>query len=295
MHLINQEKSSYSVAFLCRLLNVSSSSYYRRNNVGDTSMRKQRDQQLKEKIIESWQASRGNYGSARILKDLRKKGIRTSRKRISRLMKQEGIQGRYNQPKRPKTTDSRHSKKISENLLKPRNFPTQPREVIVTDTTYIWTNCGWHYLATVMDLFTREILGWAFSGKNDRHLICNALWAVGDKLNATDAIIHHSDRGSTYCSDEYRKLMDKMNLLSSMSAKGYCYDNAHMESFFGSLKCECQALDQSLYPEQARMELFDYIEGFYNTHRIHTALGDMSPKQFFNHTQAKTPMGVLEG
>ncbi len=206
-------------------------------------------------------------------------------------MKQEGIVGAYNEPRKPKVTDSRHGGRISPNRLKERNFPTTPREVVVTDTTYVWSDQGWRYLATVMDLFTREILGWSLSKSNDSKLVCRALWNASHELDGYENVIHHSDRGSTYCSDDYLELLRQLKMIPSMSAKGYCYDNAHMESFFGSLKCECRALDQSLSPKQMKLALFDYIEGFYNTHRIHTALGGLSPKQF--RIRAATPMGVI--
>jgi len=275
--MIKSYESEHSVTILCKMYRMSPSSYYRWKGQKGKTAREREDEVLSSAIRRSWKRSRKNYGSPRIEKDLRKDGIKTSRKRVARLMNAAGIKGRYNRRKKPLVTDSRHGHRVSENKLKEAPFPTGLREVIVTDTTYIWTDEGWNYLATVMDLFNREIIGWSFSSKNDRHLVCQALWNASKELTGIEGIIHHSDRGSTYCSDKYRRLMTTFRLESSMSAKGCCYDNAHMESFFGSLKCECEALEKSLSPRQVKLALFDYIEGFYNTHRIHTALDGSSP------------------
>ena len=280
MQIVLAERTEHSVELLCELMSVTSSSYYRWIQTDHQGIRSIEDQQLKEKIKAIHEGSRKIYGSPRIEKSLRKAGVKTSKKRVLRLMKEQGLKGCYNERKRPKTTDSKHSNRISNNFLKVRDFPTRPKEVVVVDTTYVWTDSGWHYLATVMDLFNREILGWSFSSNNDRHLVCQALWNASGEFSDDELIIHHSDRGSTYCSDEYRKLLDELGMVSSMSAQGYCYDNAHMESFFGSLKSECRELDESLSAAQVKLVLFDYIEGFYNTHRIHTALGSMSPREY---------------
>ena len=257
--MIKKNEKAHSVKALCDTCGVAQSSYFRwKQNNGQTT-REREDEELSVAIVKSWEDSRQNYGSPRIEQDLRKKEIRTSRKRVGRLMKAAGIQGRHNQRKKPLVTDSRHGHRISKNKLKETPFPTGLRQVIVTDTTYVWTDQGWHYLATVMDLFSREIIGWAFSANNDRHLVCQALWNASSELTGDEKIIHHSDRGSTYCSDKYRNLM---------------------ESFFGSLKCECAILGKSMSPAKVKLALFDYIEGFYNTHRIHTALKGESPREF---------------
>ncbi len=290
--MIKKHENEHPVKVLCEVCGVGQSSYYRWKGQKGQTARERRDEQLSGEIRSSWERSRGNYGRPRILRDLRNHGIMTSGKRVDRLMKREGIQGRYNRRKKPLVTDSRHGKRVSENKLKDVPFPTGPRQVIVTDTTYVWTDQGWYYLATVMDLFSREILGWSFCGNNDRHLVCQALWNASSELTGREPIIHHSDRGSTYCSDKYRNLMKSFGLESSMSAKGYCYDNAHMESFFGSLKNECRALEKLLSPEQIRLALFDYIEGFYNTRRIHTALDGLSPRQFARKAEGAIAGGV---
>ena len=238
------------------------------------------DSLIDDAVGKSWKRSRGNYGSPRIVTDLNEQGIRCGRKRVMRSMKRMGLQGRCNRRRSPRKTDSVHNNRISANLLKHRAFPDKPRQVLVSDTTYVRTDQGWHYLATVMDLCTREILGWSFSNHNDQQLVCRALWKAADKLGPLIGEgIHHSDRGSTYTSDAYLQTLEELKLSSSMSAKGCCYDNAHMESFFGSLKTECAQLDEDNSPEETRLLLFDYIEGFYNTHRIHTALGT-SPRKF---------------
>ena len=290
--MIQKHEREHSVKDLCEVCGIGQSSYYRWKQNGGKTDREREDAELSVAVVESWESSRRNYGSPRIEQDLRKKGICTSRKRVGRLMKDAGIQGRYNHRKRPLVTDSRHGHRISKNKLKEAPFPTGPRQVVVTDTTYVWTDQGWHYLATVMDLFSRQIIGWAFSGNNDRHLVCQALWDASSELSGQEKILHHSDRGSTYCSGKYRRLMEALGLESSMSAKGYCYDNAHMESFFGSLKSECRAMGQSLSPQEIRLALFDYIEGFYNTHRIHSALNGHSPREYAQKAPA-TAFGGL--
>ena len=194
----------------------------------------------------------------RIVTDLNEQGIRCGRKRVMRSMKRMGLQGRCNRRRSPRTrtrtTDSVHNNRISANLLKHRAFPDKPRQVLVSDTTYVRTDQGWHYLATVMDLCTREILGWSFSNHNDQQLVCRALWKAADKLGPLIGEgIHHSDRGSTYTSDAYLQTLEDLKLSSSMSAKGYCYDNTHMESFFGSLKTQCAQLDEDNSPEGTRL------------------------------------------
>lgn len=166
MSYIDHQRQFHRLSLLLRLTGISSSSYQRWRNNDTDGQRKTQDKQLRKKIIDSWKRSRKNYGSPRIRDDLRGDGVRVGRARILRLMRLEGIQGRYNRPKRPKTTDSRHNQRISSNELKDRPFPQQPREVVVTDTTYVRSNQGWHYLATVMDLYTREIVGWSFGANN---------------------------------------------------------------------------------------------------------------------------------
>ena len=290
MQLMDEQRSEHSVELLCELLAVDSSSYYRYQS-DRTKPKDPAELAVAEAIRQSYEASGGIYGRPRIHEKLKQQGIGIGSTKLARLMKEQGIVGCYNEPAKPKTTDSRHGGRISANRLKEQGFPTAPRQVVVTDTTYVWSDEGWRYLATVMDLFTREILGWSFSKTNDAKLVCQALWNASADLKGYERVIHHSDRGSTYCCDNYLKLLKQLNLIPSMSAKGYCYDNAHMESFFGSLKCECKALKQSLRPKEIKLALFAYIEGFYNTHRIHTSLGGLSPKQY--HLRAATPMGVI--
>ena len=288
MQFIQMHQATCRLSALLKACSVTSSSYYRWKHaeaeaeaeVSAKNSRQSADPFIDEVVRKSWKGSRGSYGSPGIVTDLNEQGIHCGRKRVMRSMKRLGLQGRCNRRKTPRTTDSQHNNRISANLLKDRAFPDKPRQVLVSDTTYVRTDQGWHYLATVMDLCTREILGWSFSNHNDQQLVCRALWKAADKLGPLTAeAIHHSDRGSTYTSDAYLQTLQDLKLSSSMSAKGYCYDNAHMESFFGSLKTECEQLDQNNSPEETRLLLFDYIEGFYNTHRIHTALGT-SPRKF---------------
>ena len=281
MQFIEDQKNHHPVKLLCVITGVNESNYYRWLESKDKPcIRELTDQQLIRLIVDIWQESRKNYGSPRILSEFRKRKIPISRKRIAHLMKKLGIKGRYNRRKKPLLTDSHHGGRISPNLLKQVNEVAEPGEAVVTDTTYIWTDSGWCYLATVMDLYNREIIGWAFSSKNDSDLVCKALWNASSRIKQGKCCLHHSDRGSTYCSDNYLKLLKILDLKTSMSAKGYCYDNAYMESFYGTLKCECEQLEDSLSPKETKLALFDYIEGFYNPRRIHTALGGMSPREY---------------
>lgn len=295
MQFIEDQKHVHAVSLVCKAKGISQSRYYRWvKSVQQPCGRKLADEELRRQIVGYWQQSRKNYGSPRILADFRKQGIAISRKRIARLMRQDGIQGRYNRRRKPLATNSEHDGRISTNELKHIEHVHEAGEAVVTDTTYIWTDSGWHYLATVMDLYNREIIGWAFSNNNDSGLVCKALSNAAVRLKKQQHCLHHSDRGSTYCSDKYLKLLNQLELKSSMSAKGYCYDNAYMESFYGTLKCECDVLDMALSPEETRLAVFDYIEGFYNPHRNHTSLGGMSPVEYRKTHTGSTPINIKQ-
>ena len=196
-------------------------------------------------------------------------------------MKEMGMEGVQKKRFKPMTTDSNHLLGYSPNLLKAYGKPTNINQAWVADTTYLLTRKGWRYLATVMDLFSRRIIGWSISDKNDASLVCKALRAAIISRDALPrGIIAHSDRGSTYASDDYRSLLETYAMKSSMSAKGNCYDNAAMESFYGRYKSSsvrnCVFCDE----DELRANVFDYIEVFYNRFRKHSSLGYKNPVQF---------------
>ena len=196
-------------------------------------------------------------------------------------MSELGLKGDQSTRYRPVATDSKHLFGYSPNLLKELGQPTDLNQVWVADTTYLLTDAGWNYLATVMDLCSRRVIGWSISRKNDTALVCVALNnAVATRGHLRKGIIHHSDRGSTYASDPYQRLLEKHNLVPSMSAKGNCYDNAAMESFYGRYKSSSVRGAVFRDENSLRANVFEYIEIFYNRFRKHSSLGYKSPAQF---------------
>lgn len=286
---IDQHRKEHEVVELCEALEVSPSGYYRWHG-GGLSLREKEDQQHKEIIGELYERACGHYGHRPIYHHLLEDGINCGRDRTLRLMKELGLEGVQKKRYKPQGTDSKHDFGYSANLFKELGNPTNCNEVWVADTTYLPTRDGWMYLATVMDLFSRRILGWSISWHNDTDLVCEALKAaVLTRGNIPHDIIHHSDRGSTYASHRYQRLLNRYNMKSSMSAKGNCYDNAAMESFYGRYKSS--SVKGYIFSNEAelRAHVFDYIEIFYNRFRKHASLGYKNPMQ----VEAKNlpPMG----
>ncbi len=212
--------------------------------------------------------------------------ITCSPNRVARLMRQEGIQG-LGRRKFRATTDSRHSFPVAENLLA-RNFTaTTPDQVWVSDITYLRTEDGWDYLATVMDLYSRRIVGWAMQSSLQRSLTLRALEMAMAQRRPAPGLIHHSDRGSQYACGDYQAALERRGMLPSMSRKGGCWDNAPGESFFGTLKCELVHHWSRPPRHRARREVFEYIEVFYNRQRLHSSLGYQSPVAFEMQSTAK--------
>ena len=221
----------------------------------------------------------GAYGSPRIHAELKAKGIRVSRKRVERLMRQNGLKARQKRRFR-KTTDSNHSFPIAPNVLE-RQFDVEaPNSVWVTDVTYIATTQGWLYLAVMLDLFSRRVVGWAVSEWNDTALALLALERARGSRRPRAGLIHHSDRGSPYASEDYRAALKIHGMVPSMSRSGDCWDNAVAESFFASLRAEW--VDHQQYPTrvEATRSLGEYIDRFYNPVRRHSHLGYVSPIEF---------------
>jgi transposase InsO family protein len=275
---------------MCRVLGVSRSGYYawwRRTE----SKHSQWDRQLKVEVQESFAQSRGRYGSPRIYRELKVGGHLCSEKRVARLMREEGLEAR---PKRAyrATTDSAHRYPMAPNLLGQHFTVAAPNEVWCSDITFVWTREGWLYLAVVIDLYSRRVIGWAVRRSLERELVC-AAWqgALGARCETKLAgLLHHSDRGSQYASREYQQLLQAVRARCSMSRRGNCWDNAVAESFFATLKRELVHRQRFATRKEAELALFEYIEMFYNRQRRHSALGYLSPVTFEAlHQVSKTP------
>lgn len=231
------------------------------------------------KVEESFQQSRGTYGTRRIKRDLFKKGINVKEKRISRLMKELGLKVKTKM-KFKITTDSGHKLAVASNLLEKSGKPESQNKIWVGDITYIWTREGWLYLAAVMDLWSRKIIGWCLSVRIDKELVIEALRRAIWSREYEPGLIFHSDKGRQYASNDYKNLLEKNDVIQSMSGKGRCYDNAAQESFFHTLKTEL--VYQQVYNtrKEAELSIFEYIECFYNRKRLHSSIGYMSPDSF---------------
>jgi putative transposase len=275
---IDAEKAAYPVVFLCRVLDVSPSGFYAWRRRPEPT-RVSSDAQLAVEIAAEHKRSRGIYGSPRVHLELRARGVRVGRKRVERLMRKNGIKGREKRRFR-RTTNSKHAHPIAPNVLA-RNFdPKRPNEAWAGDVTYIATGEGWLYLAVLLDLFSRRVVGWAISDTNDRVLALEALNQALRSRHPRQGLVHHSDRGSPYASDEYRAALADAGVVASMSRTGDCWDNAVAESFFATLRAEL--LDHERYGTrtEATMSIGDYIEGFYNPQRRHSHVGNISPIEF---------------
>jgi transposase InsO family protein len=275
-------KADHPIRALCEAFAVSPSGYYdwhgRQTHPGP---RAQEDQRLKGQICQIHEQSRQTYGAPRIQAVLRACGQHHGRNRVRRLMKEEQICGRQKRRFRVVTTDSRHDEPIAPNRLATESRPVRSNEVWVADITYISTTQGWIYLAAILDLYSRRIVGWAVSERIDTALVM-AAWTMAVRHRQPPAgLLFHSDRGVQYASLEYRTALQLAEAIASMSRKGNCYDNAVMEAFWSTLKLELIYRRETFSStEQARQSLFEYIEVFYNRQRLHSALGYQSPAAF---------------
>lgn len=277
--MIQTLATEYDVLELCALYEVSTSGYY--GWIGrEPSKRDVADADLARRIKAAHAESRKTYGSPRVAKELRKKGVRCSRKRVARIMRQNGLQGVQKARFRPRTTDSRHDLPISPNRLADLPEVSQLNQVWVSDITYIPTLEGWMYLAAFMDLKSRKIKGWTIRDHMRTELVESAFLQAVFREKPGGGLIVHSDRGCQYASRDFRSLLDRHHALGSMSAKGNCYDNAAMESFWATLKADLRISEPFQTKEDARLAIFDYIEVFYNRRRIHSAIGDLSPLDY---------------
>ena len=275
---VNDNCRRFAVNRMCRLLSVSTSGYYMWRGRPE-SFRSQEDRRLLILIRAIHQESRCSYGSPRVWRELRFQGERCSLNRVTRLMHQNELQSAYRRTWKPKGRKAR-AEAVADNLLD-RNFTAAgPNKAWTADITYIRTFEGWLFLAVVMDLFSRRIVGWAMSKRASRHLVIDALRMAIERRRPQNGVVHHSDRGSQYGSFDFQKELELAGVTCSMSSTGNCYDNAAMESFFSSLKVECIQGRSYRTREQARSDLFDWIESWYNRKRRHSYLGYVSPEQF---------------
>lgn len=263
---------------MCRVLEVSTSGYYDWRKRPE-SRRQKEDRRLVVEIKAIHSESRQTYGSPRIHDELKDRGIRCGRKRVARLMRLHDISAK--QKRRFKaTTDSKHTLPVAENVLNRQFTPSAPNVAWSADITYIPTRQGWLYLAVVMDLFSRRIVGWSMHKRLHRSLVLDALKMALRGRSPRPGLIHHSDRGSQYASGDYQALLDAQQMVCSMSRRGNCWDNAPVESFFSTLKRELVHRRRYRTRAEARAELFEYIEVWYNRRRRHSSLGYQSPVKY---------------
>jgi transposase InsO family protein len=284
--VIQDLAKDFPVQALCLALQVRRSGYYQwlRRVPG---RRERANQQLLGSIRQAHQQSRATYGSPRITWQLKRQHIACSRNRVARLMRLHGIRAKQKRPFRPRTTDSRHVEGAAPNRLKQLSAPVRPDQAWVADITYVWTVAGWVYLAAVMDLCSRKIVGWSIRPSLETSLVKEALKQALAVRRPAPGLLHHSDRGIQYASSAFQALLHSQHIVPSMSAKGNCYDNAAMESFWSTLKSELLH-DQSFQDlPQVRLAIFEYIEAFYNRRRLHSALGYQSPVEFEQHLTDK--------
>ena len=274
-------KKEHSLLTLCLLLEVSPSGFYdwsrRRLSPGPRALE---DRALVQEIGEIHARSRETYGAPRVEKELRKRGRRHGRSRVARLMKEKGWCGRQRRRYRVQTTNSNHDQPIAPNRLAEAPKATAPNRVWVADITYIETKEGWLYLAAILDLYSRKIVGWAMSERNDTALVLKALAMALLHRRPPARLLFHTDRGVQYASADYRQALGQAGFIASMSRRANCYDNATMESFWSTLKLELVYRCCFHTRAHARTQIFDYIETFYNRQRSHSALGYLSPVDF---------------
>jgi transposase InsO family protein len=263
---------------MCSVLEVSPSAYYEWEHE-QQSVHDRRDEELLALIRQLFAEFRGRYGTPRIHQELTKKGFQVSRKRVARLMREAGLRAKSAR-KYKATTDSKHNLPVAPNLLERQFTVTQADSAWVSDITYLWTREGWMYLAIIIDLFSRKVVGWSLRERMTAELVCEALDAAVRLRGPPRDLVFHSDRGSQYASLAFRRRLWRYGMRQSMSRKGDCWDNAVAESFFATLKKELVRDVPFDSRAHARSEVFEYVEVFYNRRRAHSALGYESPMSF---------------
>ena len=263
---------------MCRVLNISRTSYYQWQK-RLSSQRRTEEEKFTELLKKHYQINKGRFGLLKLVREIRKEGFCVNKKRIYRLMKKQGIYSLTSR-KFKVTTKQGKGARFSENLLDGKFQSSRANEIWTSDITYIWTKEGWLYLAVVLDIYSRKIIGWAIQQRATADIVLKALMMAIVNRKPGKEIIFHSDRGSQYTSELVRSRLNLYGFRQSMSGKGNCYDNAITETFFSLLKRELVYLTEFETREQARRGIFEYIEIFYNRHRIHSSLGYLSPVDF---------------
>jgi len=280
-------KGEHSLRLLCAVLGASRSGYYRWRD-RRPSARKRRDADLSAQIAAAHRKGRGAYGAPRIVKELRDQGTPISQRRCARLMREMGLKGKKRHRRKPRTTDSRHGKPVAENLLAKRPAPTGPNQTWITDITHLRTGEGWMFVAAIIDLWSRRVVGWAWAATLQACLVLAALQDALQRRRPPPGLVHHSDRGSQYVDADYLKALASAGFERSMSRTGNCFDNAAMESFWSSYKTESDLEERiPATRREAALATFDYIETFYNPTRRHSSLGYLSPAAFENQQKLK--------
>ena len=276
---VKEHRRTWPAGVICRVLGVTRSGFFAWLK-REPSLRQRRREQLVRKIKAVHQQNRGLYGSPRVHRALLIDGQRVSRNTVAKLMRQERIRAKTKRRFVPRTTDSTHQQPVAPNLLD-RNFTASaPDCKWAADITYIPTDEGWLYLAAVLDLFSRKVVGWAMADRLQTDLVSDAMQMALEHRQPSEGLLHHSDRGVQYASDDYQQLLARHGICVSMSGKGDCWDNAVMESFWATLKTELVHQQRYQTRQQAKASIFEYIEVFYNRKRLHSSLGYVSPESF---------------
>jgi len=275
---IDEQKKAWPVTLMCGVLGVSRSGYYDWTARG-LSQRVRSNNELERRIRMIFADHRQRYGAPRIANTLHNEGLKCSENRIARRMRALGLKA-IQAKKFKATTDSKHSKPVAPDLLKQDFFATAPNQKWTTDISYVWTDEGWLYLAVVMDLYSRAIVGWSMNRRMTQQLVCDALTMALFRRRFPKGTILHSDRGSQYCSKRYQRLIRSNGLCGSMGRKANCYDNAVTESFFHTLKVELVHRERYVTRRRAQSSIFEYIETYYNRQRRHSAIGHQIPMIF---------------
>ena len=276
---ITQHKNAYPVSLQCQVLGVSRNGYYQFRRDRENKPEDPVHQEMLEWIQDIAKSSDDTYGSRRMKKALNVLGYPVSRNKARKLMREASVQARQRK-KYKVTTNSNHRQPVFDNLLNREFEVALPDQIYAADVTYIWTQEGWLYLAVVIDLCSRKVVGWSMSSRMKAQLVCDALQMAIWRRQPNAGLIHHSDRGSQYASKAFRQLMKAHGIEGSMSRKGDCWDNAVVESFFGSLKQERVQWRSYQSRLEAQQDILDYISMFYNSSRLHSYLGYVSPNDF---------------
>jgi len=273
---MDENKGNYPARLMGEVLGVSRSGFYRWQKTG---RRATADLKLLRAIEDIHRASRKTYGSPRIFPQLKALGFKTSKTKVERLMREHKIRAKMKR-KFKATTNSKHSHPVAENVLNQNFSPEAVNKVWAGDITYVWTGEGWLYLAVILDLFSRQVIGWSMSERMTKELALDALRMAVTKRKPATGLIHHTDRGSQYACGAYRMFLNNIGAICSMSRKGNCWDNAVSESFFHTLKTEMIFFEDFKTRSEAKSKIFEWIEVFYNRQRHHSTLGNKTPEQF---------------